>query len=146
MKKMIIIVIISVIALSSIAIFSLGKYASIKLNSDANSISQGQKSNPSSDSSNIESSSSSSSSSSSGSSSSSTPDSSSLEEKHYCSPESREVESCELIDNPVCGWFDQTKVQCGDNLCIRSTFPNECDACTSDTILYWTEGDCPLHD
>jgi hypothetical protein len=67
------------------------------------------------------------------------------QEKNYCSDASREIESCEPNDHPVCGWFDQEKVQCDVGPCIRSTFPNECDACKSKTILYWTEGDCPLH-
>ncbi len=65
---------------------------------------------------------------------------------HYCSDESREVETCEDLDEPVCGWFDLSRVECpADDPCVRSVFPNSCDACQNDNIEYWTEGDCPLH-
>ncbi|MEK6895842.1 MAG: hypothetical protein AABX12_00070 [Nanoarchaeota archaeon] len=65
---------------------------------------------------------------------------------HYCSDESREVEECEDIDEPVCGWYDLSRVECApDDPCVRSVFPNVCKACQNDNIKYWTEGDCPLH-
>lgn len=68
------------------------------------------------------------------------------EERTYCTPEDRLIEECQLQDHPVCGWFDQQQVSCDDaGPCVRSTFPNECEACITPTILYWTEGECPIH-
>lgn len=67
------------------------------------------------------------------------------EERIYCTPESREIEQCEENDHPVCGWFDPTQISCDEGPCVRSTFPNECEACITPTIEYWTEGECPLH-
>ncbi|HLC54093.1 MAG TPA: hypothetical protein VJK07_00510 [Candidatus Nanoarchaeia archaeon] len=65
---------------------------------------------------------------------------------HYCRDESRGVETCEDIDEPVCGWYDLSRVECApDDPCVRSVFPNACEACQNDNIEYWTEGDCPLH-
>jgi hypothetical protein len=65
---------------------------------------------------------------------------------HYCSDESRDVETCEDLDEPVCGWFDLSRVECpDDDPCVRSVFPNECGACQNENIEYWTEGDCPIH-
>jgi hypothetical protein len=65
---------------------------------------------------------------------------------HYCTDESRDVETCEDIDEPVCGWFDLSRVECpADDPCVRSVFPNTCEACQNDNIEYWTEGDCPIH-
>lgn len=66
-------------------------------------------------------------------------------DRHYCTAQSRAGENCDNSDTPVCGWYDQTVV-CTSGPCIRSTFPNECEACTSKNILYWTNGDCPLHE
>ncbi len=68
------------------------------------------------------------------------------EERTYCTPEDRLIEECSANDHPVCGWFDQQQVSCDmDGPCVRSTFPNECEACITPTILYWTEGECPIH-
>lgn len=67
------------------------------------------------------------------------------EEQIYCTPESRLIEECEPYDHPVCGWFDPSQVSCDEGPCVRSTFPNECEACITPTIAYWTEGECPLH-
>src|SRR3989344_1627205 len=63
---------------------------------------------------------------------------------HECTPESKLVEICEPIDNPVCGWYD-TQISCSWGPCSRSTFPNKCEACRTPHVFYWTEGDCPLH-
>ncbi len=62
-----------------------------------------------------------------------------------CTPESHTVEACEPIDHPVCGWYDPAQVACETGSCVRSSFPNECDACRTPHIIYWTTGDCPLH-
>lgn len=65
---------------------------------------------------------------------------------HYCADEDRDVEVCEDIDEPVCGWYDLSHVECApDDPCVRSVFPNVCRACQNQNIEYWTEGDCPLH-
>ena len=61
-----------------------------------------------------------------------------------CSPESKLVEECEPIDHPVCGWYD-TEITCSWGPCSKSTFPNECEACRTPNVFYWTFGDCPLH-
>ncbi len=67
-------------------------------------------------------------------------------ERIYCTPESHEVQECEINDHPVCGWYDTTQISCDSGPCVRSTFPNECEACMSQSILYWTEGECPIHE
>ena len=65
---------------------------------------------------------------------------------HYCTADSQDVAECEDLDEPVCGWYDLSKVECAaDEPCVRSVFPNSCKACQNDNIEYWTEGDCPLH-
>lgn len=68
------------------------------------------------------------------------------DERVYCTPESRLIEECEPNDHPVCGWFDENQVTCDDeDPCVRSTFPNECEACITPPILYWTNDECPIH-
>jgi len=65
---------------------------------------------------------------------------------YYCTEEQKQVEECSEEDHPVCGWFDLTKIECNpEEPCVRSVFPNVCEACSVPQILYWTEGDCPLH-
>ena len=65
---------------------------------------------------------------------------------HYCTTSSHDVSSCENVDEPVCGWYDLSKVNCAPGEpCVRSVFPNSCKACQNDNIQYWTDGDCPLH-
>lgn len=63
-----------------------------------------------------------------------------------CAEEYRGLDTCEPNDHPVCGWFDPETTTCapGDP-CVRSTFPNECEACITPTVVYWTEGECPMH-
>lgn len=68
------------------------------------------------------------------------------EERVYCTPESRLIEECLPEDHPVCGWFDEEQISCDEgDPCVRSTFPNECEACITPTILYWTNDECPIH-
>ncbi len=63
----------------------------------------------------------------------------------YCSEESRNIESCEdASQHPICGWFDVASNKCTNSLCVQS-FPNECTACKEPSIIYWIDGDCPLH-
>src|SRR3989344_9041276 len=62
---------------------------------------------------------------------------------YYCTEEQKQVEECPEEDHPVCGWFDLTKIECNpEKPCVRSVFPNVCEACSVPQILYWTEGDC----
>lgn len=68
------------------------------------------------------------------------------QERFYCTGEQRQAESCEPDDHPVCGWFDPEQTQCGNGPCVRSTFPNICEACRAPAILYWTDSECPIHE
>lgn len=63
-------------------------------------------------------------------------------EERFCSPESRNADACALIFEPVCGWFDGTKIQCIKYPCAGN-YSNSCLACMDKRVLYWTEGDCP---
>lgn len=67
------------------------------------------------------------------------------DDRHECPAGSQEVEFCEFVDHPVCGWYDPNERECETESCVRSSFPHECDACRTPHIIYWTEGDCPLH-
>lgn len=59
----------------------------------------------------------------------------------YCTPESREVDACIEVYEPVCGWFSQ-EVQCLVYPCAV-TYSNSCKACMDEAVEYWTEGECP---
>ena len=63
-------------------------------------------------------------------------------EQHFCEPESRNVDACIEIYQPVCGWSDPEKIVCVTFPCA-STFSNSCFACQDENVLYWTEGECP---
>ncbi len=63
-------------------------------------------------------------------------------EKTFCSLESRNTEACIEIYDPVCGWSDPEKIQCFTYPCA-STFSNSCFACKDETVLFWTQGECP---
>ena len=58
----------------------------------------------------------------------------------YCSNIS--ITKCKGIYQPVCGWFDTTKVRCIKYPCAQ-TFGNNCFACSNKNVLYYTEGTCP---
>jgi hypothetical protein len=64
------------------------------------------------------------------------------EEKFPCNSESRDVELCIEIYQPVCGWFNPEKVQCITFPCAV-TLSNSCFACQDEQILHYTEGECP---
>lgn len=64
-------------------------------------------------------------------------------EKNFCTPESREAETCKAIYEPVCGWFNPEKIQCIKYPCAQ-TYSNTCAACMNEDVLYWTEGLCPI--
>jgi hypothetical protein len=65
--------------------------------------------------------------------------------QYYCTDESRTVESCEGAQHPVCGWYDPEQANCGDENCVHG-FASECEACADENVVYWTDGDCPLHE
>jgi len=53
-------------------------------------------------------------------------------EKHFCTAESRQVEACVTVYDPVCGWTGRG---------YRS-FSNSCFACMDKSVVYWVEGEC----
>lgn len=70
------------------------------------------------------------------------------QEAYSCPEGSKTVQSCEAQDSPVCGWYDlgaANPVQCEWGPCVRGAFPNSCEACRTENIIFWTDGDCPLH-
>lgn len=64
------------------------------------------------------------------------------DKKFYCPDESRQVEACIEIYQPVCGWFNPDKVQCLKYPCAE-TFSNSCFSCINENVMYYTEGECP---
>jgi len=68
-----------------------------------------------------------------------------IEGGYYCTDMDRQADVCTLEYAPVCGWFDPEKVQCATYPCA-STFSNKCFACQDATVLYATEGQCPVDD
>lgn len=58
-----------------------------------------------------------------------------------CLEESRDVDSCIEIYQPVCG---SVRVDCISEPCdnVRETFSNSCDACRNDRVYSYTEGEC----
>ena len=65
-----------------------------------------------------------------------------IEDRVFCTPESRLSTVCIDRVNPVCGWFDSSKVRCVAYPCA-SEYPNECEACRIKSVLYYTPGECP---
>ena len=59
-----------------------------------------------------------------------------------CTDESREAEACIALFDPVCGWFNPDKVRCVTEPCAAD-FSNSCFACMDETVLYYTQGECP---
>jgi hypothetical protein len=57
-------------------------------------------------------------------------------------PNIREGEFCTEEYDPVCGWFNASKIQCIKYPCAQ-TFSNGCFACLDDKVDYWTKGECP---
>ncbi len=71
-----------------------------------------------------------------------TPGNDTLEEEHLCTDEERKAEVCAEVYQPVCGYFDPSKVQCIKYPCAQE-FSNGCFACSDDKIKYWARGECP---
>ena len=65
-----------------------------------------------------------------------------IQEKVYCPRESRSIQVCAEIYEPVCGWFNPKGVQCIKYPCAE-TFGNSCSACGTETVEYYTKGKCP---
>lgn len=64
------------------------------------------------------------------------------EEKVFCSNESRNVDACITLYDPVCGWNNPDKIKCIKFPCA-STYSNSCNACKNSDVYYWTSGICP---
>ena len=62
--------------------------------------------------------------------------------KNFCLPESRNVEPCIEIYQPVCGWNNTEETKCTKFPCAN-TYSNSCFACMDENVLYYTEGICP---
>lgn len=65
-----------------------------------------------------------------------------IQERNFCTPESRDADACIEIYQPVCGWYDPERIQCIRYPCA-TTFSNSCFACMNEDVLFWTEGECP---
>ncbi len=62
--------------------------------------------------------------------------------KNYCTNESRNAGACIDLYEPVCGWFNPSKIQCFRYPCGQ-TYSNSCNACINPDVLFWTDGECP---
>ena len=62
--------------------------------------------------------------------------------RNYCPEESREIDACVEIYQPVCGWFDSEETKCAKYPCAE-TFSNSCFSCQNSDVLYYTDGECP---
>jgi hypothetical protein len=65
-----------------------------------------------------------------------------LENKNYCTAESRLAEVCITLYDPVCGYFNET-IQCIKYPCAQ-TYSNSCFACMDRKVSYWINGECPI--
>lgn len=59
----------------------------------------------------------------------------------YCTPESKKAQACTMEYMPVCGWYGNN-VQCVKYPCAV-TAGNKCQACATENVEYYTEGECP---
>ena len=57
-------------------------------------------------------------------------------------PSVRDGEFCTEEYNPVCGWYDPSKIQCIRYPCAQ-TYSNGCFACLDKKVKYFTKGECP---
>jgi hypothetical protein len=62
--------------------------------------------------------------------------------RNYCGPDSRLVDACVEIYDPVCGVFFSGRGGCPEDPCAQ-TFSNDCFACMNRSIEYWLPGECP---
>lgn len=54
-------------------------------------------------------------------------------DKNYCAPESRLVDACIELFQPVCGYYLNGS---------SKTYPNNCFACIDEEVIYYLEGEC----
>lgn len=62
-----------------------------------------------------------------------------LNEKNYCSSESKIIQMCTLQYEPVCGKINN--FYCVLGFC-KKTFTNSCFACKDKNVNYWANGEC----
>jgi len=64
-----------------------------------------------------------------------------IENKNYCSEESRNAVICVEDKQEVCGWFDSS-IKCLKYPCAEN-YKNPCYACLNSNIEYWVNEECP---
>ena len=62
-------------------------------------------------------------------------------ERYACNPAGPAMTLCTMDYKPVCGWFREN-ISCITYPCAQ-TFSNDCAACQSADVAYWTAGACP---
>lgn len=55
------------------------------------------------------------------------------DDRVYCSPASRDVDTCHTLYEPVCGYHSPF---------IFKTYTNDCVACSDQNVEYYTPGKC----
>ena len=63
---------------------------------------------------------------------------------NVCTKAEKLATICTTDYNPVCGVFDQTKIQCKGIFC-GATYSNRCEACKDENVYSVTIGECELH-
>lgn len=58
-----------------------------------------------------------------------------------CTVESRNIQYCIELYQPVCGWFTKKPSDC-TNIYCRESYANSCFACKDKRVLGFTEGKC----
>lgn len=66
-----------------------------------------------------------------------------IDDRNFCTTESRFAEACITLYDPVCGYFDET-IQCIKAPCA-GTYSNSCVACLDKKVSYWVSGECPMY-
>lgn len=61
--------------------------------------------------------------------------------QHACDASDRQGDVCPAIYQPVCGWFNDSQIQCLSYPCAQ-TYSNSCEACHNSQVAYWTSGAC----
>ncbi len=58
-----------------------------------------------------------------------------------CPPDSRKVDFCIEVYEPVCGWFTEKPSDCKSIYC-KESFANHCFACKDNRVIGYTKGKC----